>query len=627
MGVNGIYGLSGSGLDVESMVKVGMMSKQKEYDKMKQTYTQNEWKKAEYVDLYGQIQTFNNSTLSQYKMSSSMNARSASSNNDSAVTATANATAPTMTHYVEVGQLASAAYLIGTESLKRIGGETKTVDGETKFVVNEDSVKLADVLFKKLSADSEGVVTYEALSGDPDNLASGDVYNDGDKKALDKKAFSFSIGDGSTEKDENGDEKPALKEISVTYRQLLNGYTFNDLVADVNSKGLNIRASYDSVQDKFSFYNGNSGADNQVILQANNNDGEMALAARFLDALGLKQSENGELTELANIEGNEEFISFANDFEYGGAGLVVSGKNAIAKIDGVVYDKLSANTATVNGVIYKFNSKTSEAVQNEDGTYSVNTLEGQTAATVTVTQDVEKIVDKVKSFVEDYNKVLSKLYEWYDKEPSSNYKPLTEAQKNEMTEEQIEKWEKKAKEGLLYHDKTLGRIIDDVRDAVSENVLGLNGKYKNLFSLGVSTSGTKGQLSVDEDKLRAALAEDPDSVYNIFAKIDTGYTYIDKDGKEVKVSDRASYNGVAQRLGDVLTKGMKSINTVAGTTTEISDDSDLSSLLRDLQTKMSNFQKMMSAFEESLYKKYDAMETSLALLGSQLNYVMNSFGS
>ena len=75
MGVNGIYGLSGSGIDVESMVKVGMISKQKEYDKMQQTFTKDQWQKQAYNEIYGNLQTFNNSTLTQYKLQSNMNAK------------------------------------------------------------------------------------------------------------------------------------------------------------------------------------------------------------------------------------------------------------------------------------------------------------------------------------------------------------------------------------------------------------------------------------------------------------------------------------------------------------------------------------------------------------------------
>jgi flagellar hook-associated protein 2 len=87
----------------------------------------------------------------------------------------------------------------------------------------------------------------------------------------------------------------------------------------------------------------------------------------------------------------------------------------------------------------------------------------------------------------------------------------------------------------------------------------------------------------------------------------------------------SSTNGIAQRLGDIFTDATKSIKQRAGSSADITEDSDLNNLLRELQTKMSNFQSMMNAFEESLYKKYDAMESTLAMLGSQLNYVTGMF--
>ena len=138
MGVNGIYGLSGSGLDVESMVKVGMMSKQSQYDKMQQKYTKNEWKKSAMVELYNTMQTFNTSTLSQYKLSSNMDAHTAESTN-SGITATANASAPIMRHSVEFDTAATNAYLIGTNSLSRIGENATST-----------STQLKDVLFNSL---------------------------------------------------------------------------------------------------------------------------------------------------------------------------------------------------------------------------------------------------------------------------------------------------------------------------------------------------------------------------------------------------------------------------------------------------------------------------------------------
>jgi flagellar hook-associated protein 2 len=180
-----------------------------------------------------------------------------------------------------------------------------------------------------------------------------------------------------------------------------------------------------------------------------------------------------------------------------------------------------------------------------------------------------------------------------------------------MKEEQIEKWEEKAKAGMLYHDKTLGKIITEIRSAVTSKVEDISGKYNNIFSIGISTTGLKGELTLDTDKLKAALADDPDAVYNVFAKLDS--------------NDEFSSNGVAQRLGDVFQSAMKSVKAVGGSSASIAEDSELNNLMRELQTKMSNFKRMMQAFENKLYKKYDAMESSLALLGSQLNYVTSAF--
>ena len=185
MGVNGIYGLSGSGLDVESMVKVGMLSKQSEYEKMQQKYTKDEWKKTEFLSLYGEIQTFNASTLSQYKMSSNMNSRSASSANSSAVTATANANAATMTHYVEVNQLASSAYLIGTNSPTRLNTNAS------------EKTQLSSVLFNSIVKGTDtGVVQVNNRDVNVTDTAVFTINGSDTRVALSDVAFQFSINDG-----------------------------------------------------------------------------------------------------------------------------------------------------------------------------------------------------------------------------------------------------------------------------------------------------------------------------------------------------------------------------------------------------------------------------------------------
>ncbi|MBQ7493091.1 MAG: flagellar filament capping protein FliD, partial [Selenomonadaceae bacterium] len=215
------------------------------------------------------------------------------------------------------------------------------------------------------------------------------------------------------------------------------------------------------------------------------------------------------------------------------------------------------------------------------------------------------------------NKLLSSLYEKYDEKADSNYKPLTQSQKDSMKEDQIEKWEEKAKKGMLYHDQTLGKIIQEMRSAVTSKVEGLDSDYNSVFSLGISTTGLKGQLVLDEDKLKKALSEDSEAVYNVFAKLGNQTKTV--NGQSV---EDTSYNGIAQRLGDILTTATRNIRTRAGSSADITEDSDLNNLMRNLQTRMSNFKRMMNSFEDALYKRYDKMESMLAKLGTQLSFVM-----
>lgn len=701
MGVNGIYGLSGSGLDIESMVKVGMMSKQNEYDKMAQKYTKNEWMKSAYIELSNSISTFNLTKLSDYKMSASMSAKTATSTSD-AVKVTASGSAEFRTHSVEVSNLVSNAALVGTNKMTRYGIISD----------NSSSMKLADVLFKSLTTTTDGNVygtianvdmaddsrdytgsnaisdgskprtyytfgtetltenftnvnwdaehsllvtaddngfysdtvtwqydsnewkydtgtwqkydsdtqtwnnatpefntvtwksennRYETNDGlyitnvnwnndDRDWVKSGNVYTKdvaSGNVSTSSDAFAFTISDGKNS-----------ATIGYSYDDLLGngGKTFYDLVDDINKSGLNIKASYDADYDRFSFYNTENGSGNNIELtfasMGNKDDARANLVARnFFDNMGLYQSVNGTL--IGN-DGNESTETDGNYllFKLGSTANKIEGKDATIKIDGMSYNSKD-NKITRDGITY-------EAVN-----------ETTSPARVSVSQDVDAIVDKVKSFVEDYNKLLSSLYEKYDEKPDSNYKPLTQSQKDAMKDEQVEKWEEKAKKGILYHDQTLGKIILNMRSAISNQIELDDGSSISAYSIGISTvaGNIKGQLAFDETKLRAALAKDPDSVYKVFANLDSNDM------------ENTAKNGIAQRLGDVFTAATKSIRTRAGTSTDVTEDSDLNNLLRQLQTKMSNFKKMMDAFEDKLYKKYDTMESTLAKLGTQLNFI------
>ncbi|WP_276840330.1 flagellar cap protein FliD N-terminal domain-containing protein, partial [Anaerovibrio lipolyticus] len=231
MGVNGIYGLSGSGLDIESLVKMGMSGKNKQYDKMEQQEIANTWLKEAYNDVYNDLTTYKYGTLSTYKMQSNLNAMQATSSNSSVVTATANGAAAAMNHVVTVDSVASNAYLLTTQdsSGNNLGVTRANQDAKT-------SNKLVDVIFQ----------SFKANADDDDGIGNYTV-NGNDVKG-DEIAISLKL------KDTAGSDTEYT--LTYTYDELYKGEkTLNDFASAIARTGANIQGGYDTANDTFSLYN------------------------------------------------------------------------------------------------------------------------------------------------------------------------------------------------------------------------------------------------------------------------------------------------------------------------------------------------------------------------------------
>src|SRR5690625_7533959 len=66
-----------------------------------------------------------------------------------------------------------------------------------------------------------------------------------------------------------------------------------------------------------------------------------------------------------------------------------------------------------------------------------------------VSNDEEGAIEAIMKFVDKYNEVVETLNESQREEKYRDFPPLTEAQKKEMSEDEIEKWEEKAQSGIL----------------------------------------------------------------------------------------------------------------------------------------------------------------------------------
>ena len=587
MGANGIYGLSGSGLDIESLVKMGMMNKQNQYDKMYQTQLKQTWVKEAYNTVYTDVKAFKES-MSTFKMQSNMSAMQATSSNNDVVSVTANGAAAAMNHKITVEQVASNAYLMTANGAKIERTNTSAAN----------SAYLKDVLFEAgytKSTDADGQTSYAVR-----NSAGKAETHKGSEVAI-----SIEVQD-SDAKDSNGNT--VTHKVEFTYDQIFgDNKTLNDLATAFSNSGANIQGGYDTVNDSFSLYNKTSGSANKISLQANNE-----ASAELLNKL-----------HLASYDGQTNTLGSAISFTNGTLTPAAVGTNAKATIDGKTYES-DTNKLNVGNVIYNFNGV---SAKNADGTYQ--------ASTISVSQDTDKIVDNVKKFVETYNTLIDSLNTKYREEKNTDYKPLTKKQEGEMTESQIDKWNEKAKSGLLYHDNNIYSIISDMREALYTKVdavdtvltdsKGNKYSYNSMSSIGITSSTNQGHITLDEEKLKKALTEDPDCVYQLFAS-DQDSTYIsgstNKNQSDTYTSKSDYLNtGIANRLYNAMTTNISNLESYAGTSKETDDESYLGKLITNMNTKMTSFQTLMKSYESKLYEKYDAMEVALSKLGTQLSYI------
>lgn len=541
-GAKGIYGLSGSGLDVESLVRVGMISEQKKYDRIYKKEVEAEWRKEAYANVYDKVNTFK-SRMSDYRLSSTTKPMTTTSSHADAVTATADANAGVMSHNVEVTQAAANAYLMTTAGQKIARANTGAAA----------STMLKDVAF--------------AGGTKPAGMADTDT------------ALRFKVSNGSS-----------TTEVTFTADEVFNKkLTLNDLANRINNarfKGadgkktaLDIRASYDSVSDGFSIVNNKTGDQNKINLSVDTSGAAGAASKTLLENLKLGKVENGTIGAPLSFTTSGTTSS-----------LEAQGTNAKVKIDGRTYDNLQENKLKVNGVTYTFKKATPVG----------------TPATVNVAQDQDKLVENVKKFVEEYNTLLDDLVKQYGQKTNRDYGVLTKSQEEGMTKEQIEKWNAKAKEGLLFRDDQLRSLISDLRDAVINRVQSAPGRYSTMSSIGITAKDQTGHLKLDETKLKTAIAAEPDAVNRLLSFDDENNDY--------------GNSGVATRLYNKLTGRLKRMEAYSGVSANKSDMSELGKLIQNYEKQMSDFKKLMSSFESKLYKKYNAMEVAISRLSTQFNF-------
>ncbi|MGG7174137.1 flagellar filament capping protein FliD [Clostridium neonatale] len=257
-------------------------------------------------------------------------------------------------------------------------------------------------------------------------------------------------------------------------------------------------------------------------------------------------------------------------------------------------DKIDGNSIKLDGVTFNFTDKTNGDV------------------TIGVKADGTELKDKIVEFINDYNELLGhingKLYEEYDR----SYLPLTDEDKEGLSDSEIEKLEKKAQTGLLKNDSYLRNFADDMKMTMSTVLTSGQNKGLSLEKIGIKPvedySTQNGLFTIDEDKLLSAIEENPDGIKELFSG---------KDGIVTKLSDNLKDHatGTFSRLA-------KKAGVADGVTANTNE------MTKDIEQRKKLITQMQTALQEkedALYTKYSTLESNLASLQSQQSSLSSYF--
>ena len=270
----------------------------------------------------------------------------------------------------------------------------------------------------------------------------------------------------------------------------------------------------------------------------------------------------------------------------------------------------------LNGVTYTSNKNTFD-INGLTLTVSATTAKGE-SVTITTEDDTNGIYDMVKNFFKEYNAVINQMDKLYNAEAAKGYEPLTDEEKEAMSDSQIEEWENKIKDSILRKDSTLSFFASEMKRIMMEGVEMEDGKKMYLSNFGIGTlnyyvakDNERYAYHIDgdpddentannPDKLKSMIANDPDTVVSFFTKL-------------------------SQKMSDKMFEMMKSEEGVSSAMTAY-EDKKMQKEYDDYTAKIKELEKKLADYEDKWYAKFAAMETALAKMQNNASAVTSLLG-
>lgn len=644
-----------TGLDVDGMIKKMMLAEQAKVDKVAQERQIIVWKQEAYKDIIKDIKDLQDSFFDVNSGSNyikSPNYFSAldvavNSTDTTAISATAAAGAKAGTYSISFGRdghLAARAKISGNMLSKSIvsGGVTVTnwdkgteADDKAKTIsfsvngISSETITLADshADIQEIADDINSKINENSnLNGKVSCEVTTELDSNGKEigKRIKFKALGndeIRISDSTVTKDmDNLKGKLITPSSSVTMIDLgilkdtslkfsYNGKSADikilktDKLSDVINKisqatSGEVKGSFSELTGKFTLETSNTGETQKIKIES-------------------------DLTELGLTSGIDTFTTDGSNPD------IVKGQDAVVYITppGGTAVKVTkpTNNFTIDGISYSL-------LDNKDSTF-------------TVTQNTQKLYDKIDGFLKKYNDIVDKIQTKLSEKKDLNYKPLTDAQKKDMKDDEIKAWEEKAKKGVLKNDNNLQNLLNDLRSSFMTAVDGVSlriGKY-GADAIGIDTGDPKegGKINIaNPEKFKNAIAQHGDELMNLFNKSfveDDKYKALSENEKQ---DYKFQHQGIFQRLDDILVKNVGYAKTTFNSAiltkyankqedfsmSGVSGSNTLPDQIYRKDNKIKELNSKMKDKENALYKQFSRLETVINNYNSQAAWLAQQFG-
>ena len=483
---------------------------------------------------------------------------------------------------------------------------------------------------KSISVSYGGQTKNIELIGDKEEIKDFEAFKDSLQKKLDK-----AFGSGKVTVGKGKDSKVSLTftaadnrqtlQISAASKELQNALgitstqsnkisTGSSLWENRDKLGLGKYATKEELNKALENFTVNGAkidnitADTTVdgLLTAINNNKDAGVTATYLGSANkfvLSSNEKGKGREIS-LGADPKDTTDAANLIFGGVSQDGTDGEMSILYNGVKTTiTSSSNTFSIDGLDIRATN-----------TFNTGSATAEGGVSFTASADTEKVTETVKKFIEAYNAMIDEVRTQATTKPDSNYKPLTEDQKNEMNENSIKNWENKAKEGILYNSSAL-KDLDNATQGIFSSMM-MNGvSYDDLEKIGISFSDdytAGGKIVFDEEKFKTAMDSDPEKVSDLFTGTHGIVNTIDST-LSTYATRYASKNG--NSYGVLIEEAGSEKLSLTLTNNSIYKE------LKDMQETITNLQSQLSTEQDRYISQFTQMERLINQMNSQSSYL------